>query len=87
MESVQYFQFDSEGNMYVFQPGSGFSGPSVRVEPGFEIEDFTQEGLFTQSDVSSNMMACSVETCQVKTERGKEIVVSTAQKRFLLFII
>ena len=33
-ESVQYFQFDSEGNMFVFEPGAGCSGPSRLVEPG-----------------------------------------------------
>ena len=31
--------------MYVYKPGSGFSGPSVMVEPGFdmkEVSDLTQ---------------------------------------------
>ena len=44
-ESVQYFQFDQDGNMYMFRPGSGFTGPSVKVEPGFEmaeVKDLTQ---------------------------------------------
>ena len=44
--SVQYFQFDESGNMFVFKPGSGFSGPCVKVEPGIEIVDTMQESLF-----------------------------------------
>ena len=54
-ELVQYFQFDSEGNMYVFRPGSGFSRPSIRVEPGFEFDECSQDSLFveTVSDVPS----------------------------------
>ena len=36
-ENVQYFQFDKYGNMYVYEPGSGFSGESKLVAPGFEM--------------------------------------------------
>ena len=36
-EDVQYFQFDQSGNMYVFEPGAGFSGVCKKVSPG---EDF-----------------------------------------------
>ena len=36
-ESVQFFQFDYEGNMFVFEPGAGCSGPSTLVKPGDEL--------------------------------------------------
>ena len=76
LEVVQYFQFDNEGNMFVFGPGSGFSGPSVKVLPGFELgelTDFTQmhhskmsqelkkkDDIFSCSELSS--VVSSIET-------------------------
>ena len=47
-ESVQFFQFDSEGNMYMFEPGAGCTGASRCVEPGDEMifgrqSEFSQE--------------------------------------------
>ena len=36
-EPVQYFQFDSHGNMFVYPPGSGFSGVPKLVHPGDEL--------------------------------------------------
>ena len=36
-ESVQYFQFDEAGNMYVFAPGAGCSGDAKLVKPGDEM--------------------------------------------------
>ena len=53
-EDVQYFQFDATGNMYVFQPGAGFSGIAKKIAPG---EDFTA----TWSDnclPSTNLTSC-----------------------------
>ena len=41
-ESIQYFQFDSTGNLFVFEPGAGCSGPCVKVEPGFEMSEISQ---------------------------------------------
>ena len=40
-QPVQYFQFDSDGNMFVYPPGSGFSGIPKLVQPGDEL--FTNE--------------------------------------------
>ena len=55
-EDVQYFQFDSDGNMFVYRPGSGFSGPSVRVEPGFDMNEVTNltQSLSVECDESSS---------------------------------
>ena len=36
-ESVLYFQFDSEVNMFVYPPGGGFSGLPRLVQPGEEL--------------------------------------------------
>ena len=34
-ESVQYFQFDKQGNLDIYEPGAGCSDPCVKVGPGF----------------------------------------------------
>ena len=46
-EDVQYFQFDSEGNMFIFEPGAGCTGNVRKVSPGEELfnENCTQENL------------------------------------------
>ena len=36
-ESTQFFQFDKAGNMYVFAPGAGATGPSKLVKLGDEL--------------------------------------------------
>ena len=36
-ESTQFFQFDSHGNMYIFAPGAGCTGPTKLVRPGDEM--------------------------------------------------
>ena len=59
-EDVQYFQFDSLGNMYVYEAGSGFSGPAIKVEPGFEMGEVTE--MTPNLSLSSNVQATSVET-------------------------
>ena len=37
-EDVQYFQFDSDGNMYVYEPGAGCTGAVRKVAPGDELD-------------------------------------------------
>ena len=36
-ESVQYFQFDQEGNMYMYPAGAGITGIPKLVRPGDEL--------------------------------------------------
>ena len=55
-ESVQYFQFDSVGNMFIFEPGAGFSGNSTLVRPGDEI--FTEGTSLVQSNALVNISQC-----------------------------
>ena len=33
-ESMQFFQFDSKGNMYIYAPGAGCSGDTKFIAPG-----------------------------------------------------
>ena len=47
-ESVQYFQFDNDGNMFVFEPGAGFSGQCKHVESGFEWEANSSQTIWSQ---------------------------------------
>ena len=42
-ESVQYFQFDSDGNIYVYCPGAGFSGIAKLVRPGADMNSTWNE--------------------------------------------
>ena len=36
-EDVQYFQFDQEGNMYIFEGGAGCTGKARKVAPGEDL--------------------------------------------------
>ena len=47
-EDVQYFQFDSDGNMYVYEPGAGCTGVVRKVAPGEELHLYNGE-----SDIST----------------------------------
>ena len=78
---MQYFQFDSEGNMYIFQPGSGFSGPSVKVEAGFEMEKYSQEDLFRDSGVMISDVDEHSQLVFTSTETNSQSVALTTQKR------
>ena len=55
-ESVQYFQFDSVGNMFIFEPGAGFSGNSTLARPGDQL--FTEGRSLVQSNASVNISQC-----------------------------
>ena len=63
-QSVQYFQFDSEGNMYMYPPGCGFSGKPKLVHPGDEL--FLEEEI--PSSETFTVAACSQEVnCQMES--------------------
>ena len=38
-ESVQFMQFDKEGNLYVYKPGAGCSGIPHKIPQGFTQDD------------------------------------------------
>ena len=79
-ESVQYFQFDESGNMCVFEPGAGFTGPSEKVDPGFEIGETGQENLFqTKVNVRDGSDVITLNTPS-SSERSQEIIDPTPKK-------
>ena len=85
-EDIQYFQFDKDGNMLIFKPGSGFTGPSVKVEPGFEIDECTQDSLFSNDDKlkTENVFGASASVSQVSVHldaKDTDIIPPTCDKR------
>ena len=51
---MQYFQFDNSGDMFVYEPGAGFSGFCKRVECGFEWESISSESIWSQENLQSD---------------------------------
>ena len=52
---MQYFQFDHGGNMFVYPPGSLFSGVPKLVRPGDDLfvkEELPSSEKFTKSSFS-----------------------------------
>ena len=45
VESVQFMQFESEGNLYVYPPGPGCSGIPCKIPQGFSQEDLDDDNL------------------------------------------
>ena len=45
-KSVQFMQFDSDGNLYIYEPGAGCSGIPRKFPQGFTQDDlsFTKSG-------------------------------------------
>ena len=87
-ESVQYFQFDQTGNMFVFEPGAGFTGPSVKVNPGFEMSVTSDVNWFeSQVYASTSCTVTEVENISSEPvcEKSEESIASTPLKRFKLF--
>ena len=84
-ESVQYFQFDKGGNMFVFEPGSGMSGPSLKVEPGFELHEMqnASQSWFKysrRSDVTCGQLSQSDES---NSTTDVDVISPTPIKRYL----
>ena len=50
-ESVQFFQFDSDGNMYIFEPGAGCTGEAKLVRPGDEMIFNSQDKICEDSQI------------------------------------
>ena len=62
-ESVQYFQFDSMGNMYVYPPGAGCTGELKLLKPGDEMIYNSKEEDICVSQVEN----CEVSVAQVES--------------------
>ena len=79
-ESVQYFQFNAEGNLFVYEPGAGFSGNCVRVEPGFEMHDVSQIRASLGECDGLNQLPMSATTSQVMTLSSEIVDASSDTK-------
>ena len=67
VESVQYFQFDQQGNMYVFAPGAGCTGESKLVRPGDEMIFSNSINFGEHSNSSSVPVPVVKSTCDSLT--------------------
>ena len=76
-ESVQYFQFDKEGNMFVLSAGSGCTGEAKLVRPGDEL-------IFNDhSDVHQDSLIVKSEICQDNASFiDKSINIASSQRSF-----
>ena len=64
-EDVQYFQFDQEGNMFIYEPGAGCTGVPRKVEPGEELHlNSWSEVNVTETSVKSEVQL-SMQNIQV----------------------
>ena len=69
-ESVQFFQFNSSGNMYVYPPGAGYTGEPKFVHPGEEFvfsgeSEIHEDSQVLDSAMFSGMSSKSDENCGV----------------------
>ena len=81
-ETVQFFQFDSKGNLYVFPAGSGITGTPRLVKPGDEMvfnddsqnldmESTNDSGICIEESVhSSSNMQLPTASFAPSTQRG-----------------
>ena len=92
-ESTQFFQFDKEGNMYVFAPGAGCTGPTKLVRPGDEMifncsynpSEWSTESQQSTGDTclaSSCPVADTLNTREFKLPLSESELVQLANKDF-----
>ena len=58
---MQYFQLDSDWNMYIFPPGSWCTGEPTLVKPGDELFDTKLLNCDTQKYVQSEQCVSPTE--------------------------
>ena len=76
-EPVQYFQFDQMGNMYVYEPGSGYSGEAKLVPPSCELDKMSNSWSEIASSCQSKMLDSAVITTtsfEKKSQISQELV-------------
>ena len=77
LESVQFFQFDKDGNMYVFEPGAGCTGEAKLVKPGDEmIFTNTSGNEVVSSACSSSVLSNSSDV------KAHSLGISSSQRKF-----
>ena len=85
--AVQYFRFDEHGDLFVFEPGSGFSGLPYKVQQGFEMKALSQnyDTKVVKSEVAVNVTSTGSELLSQKLEKSGEITQSAGAKRLLTY--
>ena len=79
-ESVQFFQFDQDGNMYIFPPGAGCSGEPKLVKPG-DSDIFG--GTEQEESPVLNSFHDNIKVCQeVKSEVAENFQVSSRVRQY-----
>ena len=83
LESVQYFQFDSDRNLFVYEPGAGFSGNCVRVEPGFDLNEISQMYSSAKSSLACDgvLQVQKSESTSQHMSLSTDIVAPTTDKK------
>ena len=84
-EDVQYFQFDKDGNMFVYEPGSGFSGECHLVKPG---DDLTFNLSRTNSQFECKASDCVLQ-CDLlpQVDGDRKCTLETSQVSSRLIIV
>ena len=92
-DSVQYFQFDSKGNMYIYAPGAGCTGDAKFVAPGDDLIfsnntqwDQRSSPLLSEALVKEEMAlgsTCPAEpSCTFKEPLHEDQLIELSHKNF-----
>ena len=88
-EDIQYFQFDKDGNMYIFEGGAGCTGLSRKVEPGEELHwDRWNEVKVTEpkcEELSLEIATFSQDSQKYSTEMDSSSMPLSQTKRYYIF--
>ena len=93
-DSVQYFQFDSKGNMYIYAPGAGCTGDAKFVAPGDDLIfsnntqwDQQSSPLLSEALVKEEMalgLTCPAEqSCPFQEPLREDQLIELSHKNFL----
>ena len=58
-DSVQFMQFDSDGNLFIYKPGAGCSGIAQKIPQGFTQDDLSFTGSSKSTDSWSKFASVS----------------------------
>ena len=75
VETVQFFQFNSDGNMFMFPPGTGCTGIPKLVKPGDEMTFSGDSSGFSQ-EVNENEISSSSVLDVTETKTQDHVTVS-----------
>ena len=85
-EDVQYFQFDQQGNMFIYETGAGCTGVPRKVEPGEELHlSLWSEVNVTETSVKSEVQSSmqNIQVDRVEMECSQMSDIQKNRKRYL----